>query len=95
MASTPTVLETITDQGRGEAYEKQRVVWDGGTTTGVVTPSATSKIIRVTGCDVVNRVAPNAYTVLIAWDPTENKELITVTGTANNSFDIFLRGKVA
>lgn len=95
MAQTVSVLSTITDQGRGEGFEKQRVVWDAGTLTGVLTPSTASKIHTVTGLDLVNRSGANAFQAVIDWDPTANKELITVTGTANSTFDAFIRGKVA
>ena len=64
MASTPTVLLSISDYGKGIAYEEQRIVLDGGTTAAVFIPSSASKITTIRQICPVNETAANAFKVV-------------------------------
>ena len=95
MASTPTVVESKNDYGNGLGYELQRLVWDGGTTTGTITPSSASGISRITEWDVLNITGARAVQVVKSYSSSADKEILTLTGTANDSFDVIVKGRVA
>jgi len=92
MASTPTVLLSISDYGKGIAYEEQRIVLDGGTTAAVFIPSSASKITTIRQICPVNETAANAFKVVKTWSPTDDKEILTITGTANQTYLVSVTG---
>lgn len=95
MASTPSEIKSINDYQKGIGFNKQRLVWDGGTATGVVTPSAESKIVEIYEVIVTNIANPNPFKVVVSYDPTVDKDIVTITGTANDSFDVVMKGRAA
>lgn len=95
MASTATVVKSNNDYGKGIGYERQTIVWAGGTTTGTVVPSAVSGIVEIYEKSVVNTANANAVKVVQSYDSTNDKDILTLTGTANDSFDVVVIGRVA
>ncbi len=95
MASTLTTIYANNTYGRGTGSETFTMVWAGGTTSGVVTPSSASGIISITKFGVTNSANANAFKVVKSYDSTADKDILTITGTANDSFDIWIEGKVA
>lgn len=95
MAQTITDLETVNDFGKGVGLYRCTVTWAGGTTTGDVVPPTASGIVKILLANVRNTANANAVKVVTAYDATADKEKITLTGTANDTFDVTILGRVA
>lgn len=92
MASTQTAYDTKNDSGNGLGFERYTIVWAGGTTTGDVIPTLSSGITQITKWGVTNLANANAVKVVKSFDLTNHKDKLTLTGTANDSFDVWVEG---
>lgn len=91
--STSTFYKAVPDYGRGIGYFKARLVWDGGTTTGTFIPPDESGIQEITELEVHNLTSQQvAPLVAISYDATADKDIVTLTGVANQTWLIIVKG---
>lgn len=92
MASTQTIVRTKSEYGIGIGYESYTLVWGGGTTSGTIIPSAASGIREIWEFGVTNLANANAVKVVKSYSSSSDKDILTLTGTANDSFDVWVKG---
>jgi hypothetical protein len=93
--STDAEYLAIPNYGPRIGYFKSKLTWSGGTTTGDFIPPDESGIQRITEVQVHNLTSQQvAPLVAKSYDSTEDKEKITLTGVADQTWLVIVKGIV-
>lgn len=92
MAQTVTTLKASTDYGRRIGYEMQQIVWAAGTTTGTIAPTSASSIFEIDDIIVLPQTTANPFKCVLN---TSNFQSAVITGNANETFVVTIKGRVS
>lgn len=91
--STDQEYLALPEYGPGIGYFKSKLTWTGGTVTGDFIPPDESGIQKITEVQIHNLTSQQvAPLVAKSYDATEDKEKITLTGVADQTWLIILKG---